>query len=254
MEARIVLIVNHEHTRDLFSLALRRKGWQVFSYPYDQINLTVLEQRHPDLVILDFNALDEYVGWEFLQYLKMREITAKIPILITTDFQLSAEVQSYLLLRYICVSHQPFDLDSFVALVHKILTQANQAGVICSDNRTLPILVVDDEEDIRETTTAILQMQGYSVAIAENGLVALNMVSRADYCLILLDIAMPVLNGYEFLKAYEQQLRPHCPIIIISADVQILTRVLPSFVVEALPKPFPINQLLGLVGKYADPV
>ncbi len=252
MEARIVLIVNHERTRDLFAVALKRQGWQVFSYAYEQINLVVLEQHSPDLIILDFNVLDERSGWEFLQMLKMRDITATIPILITTtDFHLSAEMQGYLLTRYISVVHKPFDLDTLAALVQKTLTQANQVDVIFSGDRTLPILVVDDDEDLRETTTAILKLEGYHVATAENGLVALDTVSRADYCLILLDMAMPVMNGYEFLKAYEQQLRPHSPVIIVSANAHVLNYVLPAFVVEALPKPFEVPQLLGLVGKYA---
>ncbi|MEP6989157.1 MAG: response regulator [Chloroflexota bacterium] len=244
--------MNHESIRDLFAVVLKRQGWQIFSYAYEQINLTVLEQHAPDLIILDFNVLDEGSGWEFLQMLKMRDITANIPILITTtDFHLSAEVQGYLLSRYISVVHKPFDLDRLVALVQKSLLQASQTDVIFANDRTLPILVVDDTDDLRESTTTILRMEGYRVVTAYNGLVALDTVSQTDYCLILMDIAMPVMNGYEFLKAYEQQLRPHIPVIIVSAETDILTRTLPSFVVEVLSKPFTNNQLLGLVGKYA---
>ena len=141
-----------------------------------------------------------------------------------------------------------------IALVQKTLTQASQRRAIYSDDRTLPILVVDDNDELRDSTTLVLRMEGYRVVTAYNGLVALDTVSRADYCLILLDIAMPVMNGYEFLKAYQQQLRPHTPVILVSAERDILTHVLPLFVVEVLPKPFSIHQLLGLVGMYAQPV
>jgi DNA-binding response OmpR family regulator len=253
MEARIVIIVNHQSMRDLLTLSLKRKGWQVFDYAYDQINLMVLEEHAPDLIILDFNGLNAGLGWEFLQILKMRDITAEIPILITlSDCHLSAEVQDYLLTRYINVVHKPFD--TLIALVQKTLTQASQRRAIYSDDRTLPILVVDDNDELRDSTTLVLRMEGYRVVTAYNGLVALDTVSRADYTLILLDIVMPVMNGYEFLKAYQQQFRPHTPVIIVSAERDILTRVLPSFVVEVLPKPFSVHQLLGMVGMYAQPI
>jgi CheY-like chemotaxis protein len=70
----------------------------------------------------------------------------------------------------------------------------------------------------------------------------------------LLDLAMPVMNGYEFLKAYEQQLRPHTPVIIVSSEDDIRSHHLPSFVVDVLAKPFTIRALLHLVTKYAQPV
>jgi DNA-binding response OmpR family regulator len=83
---------------------------------------------------------------------------------------------------------------------------------------------------------------------------ALNAVSEAEHCLILLDIDMPIMNGFEFLTAYERQLRPHTPVIILSGEQNILTRVLPAFVIGVIPKPFEIRQLLDAVEKYAQRV
>ncbi|MEP6986020.1 MAG: response regulator, partial [Chloroflexota bacterium] len=92
------------------------------------------------------------------------------------------------------------------------------------------------------------------VVTADNGLVALDTVSRADHCLILLDMMMPVMNGLEFLRAYEQQPRPHAPVIVLSAEQDIRSRGLPAFVVDVLPKPFPIAHLLSRVSEFAQPV
>jgi DNA-binding response OmpR family regulator len=255
MEASILVIDNDKSMRDLFTVCLIRAGWQVFSYPYAQINLAALEQYGPDLIILDFDLQNGGKAWEFLQLLKMDDTTARIPIMITTTAShLSAEVRGYLLTRYISVVHKPFDLKTFVALVQKTLTQASQAGDIFSGDRSLPILVVDDTKALRETITTVLGLEGYQVVNAENGLVALETVSRADHRLILLDIVMPIMNGYEFLSAYNRQLRPHSPVIIFSGEPDIETRVLPSFVVEVIPKPFEISHLLGLVEKFVQPV
>jgi len=255
MEDYIVLIDNDDSMRKLLTSSLKQEGWQIFDYAYDQINLATLEQRRPNLIILDFNLRDGGIGWEFLQILKMADATAKIPILITTTaFRLPPEVQDYLLGRYINVVHKPFDLSTFMPLVHKTLTQAKQVGGIFPPDRTLPILLVDDSEDLRDDFATILQLEGYRVVTAYNGQNALDMVSNADYCLILLDLAMPVMNGYEFLSAYQQQLRPHTSVVIVSGEDDIRSHNLPSFVVDVLPKPFTISALLRLVEKYTQPV
>ena len=255
MDARIIVIDNDDHMRDLFSASLKGEGWEVLSFAYAQIDLAAVKQYHPDLIILDFNLRDDGIGWTFLQLLKMDDTTAKIPILITTTaIHLSADIQDYLVTRYIRVVRKPFDLNAVLTLIRKTLTEARQAGALFSGDRTLPILVVDDAEDLRDTIIEVLRLEGYRVVTAYNGLMALDTLASADYCLILLDLAMPVMNGYEFLIAYDQQLRPHIPVIILSAEAKIDFHVLPTFVVDVLPKPFFIGRLLEVVSKYAEPV
>ena len=255
MEACIVVIDNDESMRVLVTASLKEEGYRAFGYDYAHIDLAVVDQHQPDLIILDFDFENVGTGWEFLQLLKMDDATAKIPILVTTSVSfLSVEIRDYLLTLHISVVHKSYDLTTYMTFIHKTLAEAKQAGLLLSGDRTLPILVVDDTEDMREATTSILRFEGYRVVTANNGLVALDTVSRADYCLILLDIGMPIMNGYEFLSAYERQLRPHSPVIILSAAHDIPSRVLPSFVVKLLPKPFHISQLLEQVSKYAEPV
>jgi DNA-binding response OmpR family regulator len=255
MAARIVVIDNDENMRHLFTLSLERQGWQVFSFPYAQLDLVALEHYQPDLIMLDFDLDDGGIGWELLQMLKMDDTAAAIPILVTTTaFQLSAEVQSYLLTRSIGVVTKPFDVNLFTALVQKTLKLASLSSVLFSSDRVLPILVVEDTEDLRDTIVTILRLEGYPVITAYNGLIALDAVSRAEHCLILLDIAMPVMDGFEFLRAYERQLRPHSPVIILSGELDIPTHKLPAFVVDVLPKPFAISDLLRLVEQFRFPV
>lgn len=254
MGKRIVIIDNDERICELFARPVQEKGWQISNYSYANYDLATVEQDNPDLIIIDFSLRDGGGGWEILQLLKMENETAKIPILITTAlFQLSASVQDYLVTRFITVARKSLDSETFIALVHKTLEQASQSTSLFLGDRTLPILLVDDTEDIREDITTVLRMEGYRVVTADNGLVALDRVSRADYCLILLDIDMPVMNGFEFLSAYERQLRPHSPVIIVSGHQDVRFNSLPIFVVDTLPKPFSIDPLLAAVGKYAQP-
>ena len=59
------------------------------------------------------------------------------------------------------------------------------------------ILVVDDEEDVRITVKTILEQQGYLVQEAENGKVALNLIEKQKFDLILLDVMMPEMSGWD---------------------------------------------------------
>lgn len=253
--ARILVIDNDEQMLNLSTSALKKAGWQVYSYAYTGMDLAVIVQHHPDLIILDFDLEDEGIGWGFLQLLKMQDSTAKIPIIITTTaFKLPTEVRDYLSTRYINVANKPLDFDSFFVLIRKTLEEASQAATLFSGDRTLPILVVDDNEEMRDATTSILRLEGYRVITAYNGLVTLETISHADCCLVLLDLDMPVMNGYEFLVAYNRQLRPHIPVIILTGEPIIDFHALPNFVVDVLPKPFFLKRLLELVGRYAQTV
>ncbi len=255
MQTRIIHIDDNETMRDLLSLGAIREGWDLLSYPYMRCDLIPFDQIKPDLIILDFEPLLGGAGWQFLQLLKMNDATARIPIMvITTPFRLSAEIQDYLFTRYIKVVHKPFDVETFSNLVRKTLLEASQSSTIFSGDHTLPILIVDDNEELCDNFVTILRLENYRAITAGNGQLALDSVSKADFCLILLDIDMPIMNGYQFLDAYAQQLRPHSPVIITSGNRDVASHVLPAFVVDILTKPFDVDQLLDVVAKYAEPV
>ena len=66
------------------------------------------------------------------------------------------------------------------------------------------ILVVDDDEDIRETLRVILELEDYQVLVASNGREALEVMRTNRPQLILLDLMMPVLDGWEFVKELDE--------------------------------------------------
>ncbi|RKH62243.1 response regulator [Corallococcus llansteffanensis] len=90
-----------------------------------------------------------------------------------------------------------------------------------------PVLVVEDDEDVRAAVAEILEGEGYEVVVAANGREALDeLVHVASPCLILLDLRMPVMDGPEFLR----RLRADWPRL---KDVPVL--LLTAVVTEALP-------------------
>ena len=83
------------------------------------------------------------------------------------------------------------------------------------------VLVVDDDQSARESLSRLLDLEGYSVLEAENGQKAVDVLENAAHfpCLILLDLAMPIMDGHGFLKvrAKDPMLR-QIPVVVVSAN------------------------------------
>ena len=77
------------------------------------------------------------------------------------------------------------------------------------------ILVVDDEERIRDACTMVLEEEGYDVATADNGELGLAMIEESHYDVILLDLMMPKLSGLEVLPQLKEK-HPDTAVIVIT--------------------------------------
>lgn len=103
------------------------------------------------------------------------------------------------------------------------------------------VLVVDDNEMNRDMLLRRLQRQGYEVVVAENGVRALELMQEYAFDLILLDIMMPQLNGYEVLERIKSDQNLHdIPVIMISAvdDLDSVVKCIEMGAEDYLFKPF----------------
>lgn len=108
------------------------------------------------------------------------------------------------------------------------------------------ILVVDDEPDIRTVITTTLEMMGHDFSTASNGEEALNKIRRKRYDLVILDIMMPEVNGYEVLEQIREiPSRAETPVIVVTAkhDPSGVRREVEKGVVDHLAKPFLPSEL-----------
>lgn len=109
------------------------------------------------------------------------------------------------------------------------------------------ILIADDNPEIREIIRILLEAEGFSVTEAANGLLALDLLSTEHFDLIILDIMMPHLNGYQTcLKIREQS---NAPILFLSARTGESDKMLgfSSGADDYLAKPFSYSELIGRV-------
>jgi CheY-like chemotaxis protein len=117
------------------------------------------------------------------------------------------------------------------------------------------ILIVEDDFDIREALTQILEEEGYVVRGAANGREALDVANEGPAPkLILLDLMMPVMNGWQFRA--EQLKDPKLasvPVLVISADPQVQPKAASLGVAGLLKKPIALDDLLQAVKTHCAP-
>jgi CheY-like chemotaxis protein len=119
------------------------------------------------------------------------------------------------------------------------------------------ILVVDDDDDVRNVIATLLGLHGYDVVEAENGRAALaHIAERGLPSLILLDLRMPGMSGEELLDALrarsEAAERPRPPVVVLSGEMELGGRADTLLADATLSKPVELSELLATVARLVD--
>ena len=112
------------------------------------------------------------------------------------------------------------------------------------------VLVVDDDAGIRDLLDLALADAGYAVALAADGAAALAMVDAVAPDVILLDMRMPVLDGWAFAEAYQRRPGRRAPIVAMTAARDAPGSAAQIAATGYLAKPFDLADLLACVARY----
>ncbi len=112
------------------------------------------------------------------------------------------------------------------------------------------VLVVDDDLFIRDFIQATLQSEGYGVATAANGQEALQWVRTHQPAVVLLDLSMPVMNGWQFQQQLREQGSP-IPVVFMTAGYHAEEEAVRHGAAGHLAKPFELDELLRIVHHFA---
>ena len=111
------------------------------------------------------------------------------------------------------------------------------------------VLVVDDDPDILQTLALCLSTEGYRVLMASNGKEALDVLGREKPACILLDLMMPVMDGWQFVAELDTRGWRKAPLLILSADRAVQGHATRLHADAFLAKPFDLDDLLGKVSQ-----
>lgn len=113
------------------------------------------------------------------------------------------------------------------------------------------ILIIEDEKDILYTLKEFLEFEGYHVLTAENGMLAMELLKIKEMPnLILLDMKMPIMNGWEFAAAYLAKYNKSAPIIVSTAAVDAEQRAKDIKATDWVEKPFNLDVLVAKIKKH----
>ena len=200
-----VLIVDDEKaTHDLLERELAGAGYHLLHAAGGREGLKLAKQARPDVITLDI-IMPDLDGWSVLKALKADPELCDIPVVLVTimrdrDLGFALGAADYLT--------KPLDREMLMRVVGRH---------VHGDSRT-QVLVVDDDPKTREMLRRTLQKAGCTVAEAANGSEAIEALERATPGLVLLDLMMPGMDGFEVLERLQgEETWREVPVIIVTA-------------------------------------
>jgi signal transduction histidine kinase/CheY-like chemotaxis protein len=203
--SRPVLVIDDDETvRDLMERFLVKEGFSVITAANGIEGLKRAREVHPGAITLDV-MMPDLDGWTVLAALKGDPALADIPVILVTIVDEKARGYALGATDYMV---KPIDRGRLASVVRRL----------CGDRPAPHILVIDDDEDTRSVIRQTLERAGWSVAQAEHGRRGLERVAERHPDVIVLDLMMPEMNGFDFLDTLRQ--KPEwrgIPVLVLTA-------------------------------------
>ena len=204
-EEQVVLVIDDDpNALDLLRRTLQEAGVRVVTANEGREGLNLARTLHPAAITLDV-LMPGMDGWEVLRELKADPETRDIPVLMVTmtdDRELGYALGATEFLT------KPVNRGQLVQLLERYAPEGAERRA----------LVVDDKAENREVLRRALENEGWQVSEAENGQVALEKLAEEAPSLILLDLMMPVMDGFEFvMEMHKLDSSSAIPIVVVTA-------------------------------------
>ncbi len=199
----ILVIDDDESVRDLTERFLKRDGFSVITANGGKEGLRIARESHPAAITLDV-MMPDLDGWTVLAAIKGDPELSDIPVVLMTVVDDRNRGYSLGATGYMI---KPVNRDELARVLRNICGPVGRN-----------MLLVDDDDTMRKWMRRVLEPDGWAVVEAENGRVALTRLAEASPDVIILDLVMPEMDGFEFLV----ELRRHekwqeIPVVIMTA-------------------------------------
>jgi signal transduction histidine kinase/CheY-like chemotaxis protein/Skp family chaperone for outer membrane proteins len=201
-----VLVIDDDPVvHDLMTRFLAKDGVRVVVASAGEEGLALARRLHPAAITLDV-MMPGMDGWTVLATLKADPQLSSIPVVMVT---MTDDRRTGYALGASDYLTKPIDPGRLSAALRRQLGDAAP---------TASVLIVDDDPAVRRLTHQVLQREGWTVLEAENGRIGLGRVVERHPALIILDLLMPDMDGFEFLDQLRQtDVAPTIPIIVLTA-------------------------------------
>ena len=239
----VILVVDDDPSeRQLIARHLEQEGWRTVQASNAADALQLARESRPMLITLDI-MMPDASGWWVLEKLKEDPQTAGIPVLVVTIVEDQRLVFALGASDYL---GKPYDRSALIAKIHRLLPTLEGKRV----------LVVDDDPEARAMLAKILKEEQAEVVAVSSGDEGMTLVAQAPPDLVLLDLMMPGMSGFEMVaRLRAQPASANIPVMIVSAkeltaeDVLTLNGHIQRFVSKGTIEPEgltnAVRQMLG---------
>lgn len=211
MKKKTILIVEDEQILgELLAQKLKEEGYTVFWELDGEAGLRKMREITPDMVLLDI-IMPKKDGYGVIEAMQKDGVLKHVPIIVISNSGQPVEIKRILELgvKDYVVKAQ-FSPAEVLAKVRKYLDATVLTEKANASGRTVlgvKILVVEDDPFLSSIAVDRLEREGYTVSVATDGEHALSVLAKDIPDLVLLDIVMPGVNGFEVLKAIKADAR-----------------------------------------------
>jgi signal transduction histidine kinase/DNA-binding response OmpR family regulator len=202
--ATVLVIDDEQNARELLERGLVKEGFSVITASGGEDGVRLAQERCPDVITLDV-LMPGMDGWAVLKALKAEDSTRDIPVIMIS--MVDDKEMGYALGATDFLS-KPFDREKLAALLKKYAVH----------ERTSSVLVVEDDPATREMARRTMEQERWKVFEAENGRVGLEQMAQHEVDLILLDLMMPEMDGFEFVAELRKNEKWRVvPVVVVTA-------------------------------------
>ena len=200
----VLIIDDDAATRDLLARFLERDGFTVATARDGREGLERARELRPRVILLDV-TMPRMDGWSVLRTLRADPDLGATPIIMVTvldeqNLAFSLGATDYL--------QKPIEWSQLKSAMERFKPSEHKG----------PVLIIDDDPDARERLSAMLTREGWRVAAAENGVAGLEATAARKPSLILLDLMMPEMDGFGFLRALRERAEwRDIPVVVLTA-------------------------------------
>jgi len=203
--SRILIIDDSPTTRLMLEAIVKQAGFVPMLAENGPQGLALARTQRPQVIVLDV-LMPKMDGWAVLSRLKADAELSEIPVVMLSI--LDDQSKGYVL-----------GASEYLTKPISRLKLASILGKLRLEKQAGPVLIVEDDPGTRQITSAVLQSEGWEVLEAGNGAEALVALEHRRPQLILLDLIMPEMNGFEFIDAlYARPQWRDIPIVVITAQ------------------------------------
>jgi PAS domain S-box-containing protein len=199
-----VLVIDDDvHSRELLTRALEGEGYNVVSATGGIQGVSLARRLRPALITLDI-VMPGMDGWAVLTDLKVHPETRDIPVVMLS---IAPDRDMGYMLGAVESLTKPVDRSLLRKVVQKYMTADD-----------FSVLIVDDDDSSRALLRRYAEAEGWGLAEADTGATALERIEETIPDLVLLDLMMPIMDGFEFIEEIQarEHLR-HIPIVVVTA-------------------------------------